>query len=244
VLVATRLGFALFWVRRYDAALQAYDRVLALSPANLPAFYQQASVHLARGDLGGARKVLAVAEQETDTARAMAQFADGLFWVLDEHERALAWGLTPRFFDDDRGSWGLVLADAHWLAGDRPRARAYADSARIALLGQVHDAPNDPAGRIGLGVALAYLGRKSDAIREGERSQALLSHLKDAITVTQLQYQLVQLYVLVDEPGKALDYLEPLLERPRWLSALRLRIDPSFGSLRGNPRFERLVTGM
>ncbi len=137
-----------------------------------------------------------------------------------------------------------MLAETHWLAGDGPRARAYADSARMILAEEAREAPGDPGARVGLGVALAYLGRKPDAIREGERCAALLPNQSDAITVTELQYQLVELYVLVDEPEKALDYLEPLLKRPSWLSAARLRIDPSFEPLRGNPRFERVVSGM
>jgi tetratricopeptide (TPR) repeat protein len=241
VLVATRLGFALFWLRRYAEALQAYDRAIALSPANLPSYYQQASVHLARGDISSARKVLALTMQELDTAKVVAQFADGLSWILNEDERALAWSLTPRFFDNDRGTWGVVLAEAHWLADDRPRAHAYADSAMMMLLDQAREAPNDPAACSRMAVALAYLGRKAAAMREGKRCEALLSTLGDAIEATQIRYQLVQLYVLLDEPEKALDYLEPLLDGPSWLSPSRLRIDPSFGPLRGNPRFEQLV---
>jgi len=44
------------------------------------------------------------------------------------------------------------------------------------------------------------------------------------------------------EPDKALDRLEPLLPIPYYLSPGGLRIDPTFALLRGNPRFERLVT--
>jgi serine/threonine-protein kinase len=42
---------------------------------------------------------------------------------------------------------------------------------------------------------------------------------------------------------KALDQLEPLLKIPYYLSPGWLRIDPTFASLKGNPRFERLVAG-
>ena len=45
------------------------------------------------------------------------------------------------------------------------------------------------------------------------------------------------------EPEQALDRLEPLLKIPYYLSPGWLKIDPTFTPLRGNPRFEQLVTG-
>src|SRR4029077_1647149 len=50
-------------------------------------------------------------------------------------------------------------------------------------------------------------------------------------------------YLLVGEPEKALDQLEPLLKMPYYLSPGWLPIDPTFAPLKGNPRFERLVAG-
>ena len=58
-----------------------------------------------------------------------------------------------------------------------------------------------------------------------------------------IQLQLVRIYLLVGEPEKALDQLEPLLKIPYYLSPGWLKIDPTFAPLRGNPRFERLVNG-
>jgi len=43
---------------------------------------------------------------------------------------------------------------------------------------------------------------------------------------------------------QALDLLEHLLKVPYDLSPGWLRIDPNFAPLKGNPRFERLVTGV
>jgi hypothetical protein len=65
---------------------------------------------------------------------------------------------------------------------------------------------------------------------------------KNATQGAYLQHQLVRIYMLVGEPEKALDELEPLLKIPSNLSPPWLEIDPNFDSLRGNPRFQKLVT--
>ena len=90
---------------------------------------------------------------------------------------------------------------------------------------------------------LAYLGRKEEAIREGERGVALDPISKDADIGPYTQHQLVRIYMLVGEPEKALDQLEPLLKIPDFLSPGWLKIDPNFDPLRKNPRFQKLVAG-
>ena len=76
---------------------------------------------------------------------------------------------------------------------------------------------------------------------EGERGVALLPITRDAYAGAYVQHQLARIYLLVGEPEKALDQLEPLLEVPYYLSPGWLRIDPTFAPLRGNPRFEQLA---
>jgi tetratricopeptide (TPR) repeat protein len=134
-----------------------------------------------------------------------------------------------------------VLAQTWHLRGDAERARAYADSARVALEEQLAATPGDPQRTVIHGLALAYLGRKAEAIQEGERGVALLPVSRDALAGPYLQHQLVRIYLLCGEPEKALDRLEPLLKMPYFLSPGWLRIDPTLAPLRGNPRFERLI---
>jgi tetratricopeptide (TPR) repeat protein len=172
----------------------------------------------------------------------LANFQD-LYWVLDDAQQQNALALPPSAFDDDRGSWGIIRAQLYHLHGDRARAAIYADSSRLAVEEQIRANPEDAQRHAFLGLALAYLGRKADAIREGELGVALAPISKDAITGPYIQHQLARIYLLLGEPDKAIDQLEPLLKLPYYLSPGWLRVDPTFDPLRSNPRFRKLVEG-
>jgi tetratricopeptide (TPR) repeat protein len=246
VLTAFNLAQALLWLRRYPEARAAADRGVALVPTDLGGIQLKAMIALAQGDLVQTRAAVAAVRKEVDPAALVANFAQywDLYWVLDDAQQTLLLGLPPGAFDDNRGSWGIVLAQTYWLRGDQARARAHADSARIAFEAHLLATPQDAQLHVLLGLSLAYLGRKADAIREGERGVALLPIAKDAyLSGPYLQHQLARIYILVGEHEKALDQLEPLLKIPYYLSPGWLKIDPNFDPLRSNPRFQRLVAG-
>lgn len=52
--------------------------------------------------------------------------------------------------------------------------------------------------------ALAYLGRKAQAVQEGQRGLALMPIRQDAFYGAYLQHQLAGIYILVGEPEKVL----------------------------------------
>jgi tetratricopeptide (TPR) repeat protein len=213
------LGNALLGLRRYPEAREAYDRGLALAPANVSLIELKAMTYLGEGDLAGARAVLKAAPKEVEPTALVAYLANyyDLVWVLDEGEREILLRLTPSAFDDDRGTWALCLVQAYALKGDTSNVRTYAEEARKAYEEQLRAAPNDSGRHAALGLALAYLGRKEEAIREGERGVALDPVSKDAESGPYIQHQLVRIYMLVGEPEKALDQLEPLLKIPYYL---------------------------
>jgi TolB-like protein/tetratricopeptide (TPR) repeat protein len=239
------IGDALVRLRRYPEARESFDRALALAPSNAIVIQWKAMSYLGEGDLAGARAALKAAPREVEPTVLVSNLANyqDLVWVLDDEQRDLLLRLTPAAFDDDRGTWAICLAQAYALKGDAANVRTHAEEARKEFEEQLRAAPNDAQRHVILGLALAYAGRKEEAIREGERGVALDPISKDAVNGAYIQHQLARIDILVGEPEKALDQLEPLLKMPYYLSPGWLRIDPNFDPLRGNPRFQKLVEG-
>jgi len=92
-----------------------------------------------------------------------------------------------------------------------------------------------------LGLAYAGLGRKSEAIREGEEAVRMMPLSKDALIGEQLLRYLAEIYMMCGEYEAAIDRLETLMSVPGYMSAAILRIDPLWDPIRSNPRFRRLV---
>jgi serine/threonine-protein kinase len=236
---------ALLGLRRYADAESAADLALALAPTALHIIQLRAIVELQQGDLAAARGVIRSAAASVDRAALLAYLAvyQDLYWVLEDTDQQQLLSFPLSAFDGDRALWGLVLTQVYHQRGDAARVRVYADSARLALEAQLRETPGDAQRQTLRGLALAYLGRKAEAIAAGERGAALVPISRDAQYGPYLQHQLARIYLLVGEPEKALDRIEPLLKIPYFLTPGWLRIDPTFASLRGNPRFERLIAG-
>jgi eukaryotic-like serine/threonine-protein kinase len=240
---ARRLATFQLYSRHYAAADSAVDRAVALAPTNPRMPRTKVMIALARGDRAAARAVIGAAATRVDSTAlfvGLAVFQD-LYWILDEGQQRYVLALPPSAFDDDRANWGIVRAQLYHMRGDRSRTAIYADSARLALEEHSRATPEDPQLHAFIGLAQAYLGHKADAIREGERGVALMPRSRDLFNGAYFQLQLARIYILVGEPDKALDQLEPLLRIPYYLSPGWLRIDPMFDPLRKNPRFRKLV---
>jgi serine/threonine-protein kinase len=234
---ARRIAATLLWLRRYPEAQVALDRALALAPTNLNIIEMKAQLALGQGDLAGARAVVRAALQTIDSAAVLFFFANywDLFWVLDDAQQQQLLALPPSAFDNDRGAWAIVRAQTYWLRNDPAKAKVYADSAQLAMAEQLRATPDNDQRHVLRGLALAYLGRKAEAIQEGERGVAIMPVGRDAFGGAYDQHQLVRIYLLTGEPEKALDQLEPLLKIPYFLSPGLLRIDPYLRAAPGQP---------
>jgi hypothetical protein len=101
--------------------------------------------------------------------------------------------------------------------------------------------PRDPQRVADHAIALAYLGRKAEAISEGQRAVTLEPVAKNSTIGPYVQHQLVRVYLALGENDAAMDQIERLLPIPYFLTAPRMRVDPEFSMLKGNPRFEKLL---
>jgi len=240
---ARRLATVQIFLRHYASADSAADRAVALAPTNPVMVSLKVLAALAQGELDTARAVIRGGERRIDPATLLpflAMYQD-LYWALDDDQQRQVLSLPPSAFDGDRGTWGIVRSGLYRLRGDRTRAAIFADSARLAYEEQSRAAPEDGQRHALLGLALAYLGRKADAVREGRRGVALMPISRDGYLGPYIQLQLVRIHLLTGEPPQALDRLEPLLRVPFYLSPGWLRIDPTFDPLRDQPRFRALV---
>jgi len=221
------------------------DRAIALAPTNMVLVLTKAEIYLQQGDLAGAQRVVHSVPSSVAPAELAAFFGnyDDLYWILDREQQQLLLRLTPAQFDNNRATWAFVLAQVYALHGDQARTRAYADSARIDFEDVLRVAPNNAQVHALRGVVLAYLGRKDEAVREGLRGVELDPVSTDGFGGPYIQLQLVRIYLLVGEPEKALDQLEPLLKLPYHVTPGWLRVDPTFDPLRSNPRFKKLAEG-
>ena len=180
---ATRTLRGLYIYRRsYSQAIEVGDDALASAPSDPQNIQGQAMIFLAQGDLAGARRVIASAPGALGQPALVAYLAtyNDLYWVLTDEQQQVLLRLPPSAFFDDPAAWGSVFMQTLWVRGDKARARAYADTAHRAFQEQLKGAPSDAQLHVLDGLALAYMGRKDEAIAQGEQGMALSPITKDA----------------------------------------------------------------
>jgi serine/threonine protein kinase/tetratricopeptide (TPR) repeat protein len=90
----------------------------------------------------------------------------------------------------------------------------------------------------------AGLGRKEDAIREARQAVDLLPIAKDSYWGPHLVTTLALVYAWTGERDRALEQLEIVAKIPNGPSYGDLKFNPCWDSLRGDPRFEKIVASL
>ena len=127
------------------------------------------------------------------------------------------------------------------IRNDANGAEAAFTRARDEMEKIVREQPDYAQALCVLGMIDAALGLKEDAIREGRRAIELLPVTKDAWLGAALLTNLAITYAWVGEKDLAIKQLEEVLRIPSPVSYGQLKLHPFWDSLRGDPRFEKLV---
>ncbi len=244
-----QLGVTYQTMRRYADADQAFASALAVSKD--PVGERMARVFnelMWKGNPAPLRAELAT------LAPGSNAYTSNIMAIYFEREMARDYAGALKIVESDKAEdWDdpdnivlprrLYVAWASQAAGDTAKATsAYAEveaRSRAALV----DRPDDPDLHLALGFAYAGLGRKAEAVAEGERAVALMPVSQDALTGVDMLAHQAQLYMRVGEPDKAIPLIERVLSIPAGviLSSASLQLDPIWDPLREDPRFKALL---
>jgi tetratricopeptide (TPR) repeat protein len=240
-----------FYLRRYPEGIAVWDRALAIEPNNVELRVYRADFEVAwKADLRALHEV--IASIRATNPGVIQQFADTwLFCALADRDVAAA-----RTALLAAGENTLVSAHAvhfnHWfvegiiarLEGDEQKARAAFEAARAEQEKIVQAQPDYAPPLCVLGVIDAALGRKQEALGEGRRAIELLPVQKDAFNGPLM----IQWYAVsaawVGEKDLAFEELATAAHIPGMLTYGNLKLEPFWDSLRGDPRFEKIVASL
>jgi len=244
-----QLGVTYQSLRRYADADRAYATAMTLSQD--PSGEQMAKVFnelMWKGDPAPFRAALATLKPGSDV------YAGNIMSMYFERTLARDYAGAAKVVEADKAeNWDdpdnivmprpLYLAWALQGAGDTARATAIYEEVAATARTALTERPDDADLYLTLAYADAGLGKKAEAIAEGQRAVALMPVTKDALTGADMLANQAQLYVRVGQPDEAVPLLERVLSMPTGsiLSSALLRIDPVWDPLRDDARFKALL---
>jgi TolB-like protein/Tfp pilus assembly protein PilF len=158
--------------------------------------------------------------------------------------------LDAGFNQGSRDFWLGVVAR---LKGDAEAARAAFMKARTKLEEELRVHPDNMGLLSDLGLIDAALGRKEEALREGRRAMELRARalptaqdpmFGSSTNEASMKMSFAMVCAWAGEPDLALEQLEAVIKIPGGPSYGELRLDPFWDSLRGDPRFEKIVASL
>ena len=246
--IVSGLGVTLFHLRRYDAAERYLDRALGLS------FTEDATrnrIHLllwGRGDVPKAREFLEDVAGDLDPG--LYAIYDAMIELFEQNYDAGLDALAGEVVPPDQKPNALYLqALLARLAGMAEPSQVMIDSLSAVAEERIADYREGEADPFRFqaqltayrGLAHALAGRRSEAERDARLALEMLPVSNDAIEGEIVLEIVAALYALAGNRDGALQALETLVSIPSKLGAGRLRFDPAFDSLRGDPRFDALI---
>jgi TolB-like protein/Flp pilus assembly protein TadD len=245
--ILINLAFNYSALRNFEATEKTLDRAIEVAPQSFATLGLKAYLIVAlRGDLTGAEKQMASLPADVDP-NGFATW--GRWWVLLlQRKLPEALAVIEKFPGEKLNAgtsapWPKALMQGiiHVLEGDKPKAQAEFEQARLVSEKLLREAPEDAARHALHGMILAALDRKQEAIAEGKRAVELQPESRDAFDGPRNTAALAQIYALTGESDEALRLIDHLLEIPAGLTIPMLKLDPVWDPLRKDPRFQQLI---
>jgi serine/threonine-protein kinase len=245
-----------FGLRDWQTAMERMERVLMLAPDSLNVKIQRGYIEFfAKGSTVPIRTALDQIPPNVDPD-GIVTCARWEVSLMDRNPTAAEKVLTQCRLESVTSQTGVPLPKSYLQAcvdlvrGDAAKARAGFEAARPILEMTAAKSPQDATRHAQLGFLYALMGKKTDAVREGERATQLKPIFRDTIEGATAEAFLALIYARVGEPDQAIPRVERLLATPFavdyaeesiTLSDLRTRWE--WDTLRNNPRFQKLLSG-
>ena len=245
--VLLNLAFSYMATRNYEAANKILDRGIEAAPQS---FFEHALkgwlAIIWKGDFSVAEKELALVPPGIDPDGLVTLFRVSILTLQRKFPEALQ--LVHQFPKETLTSRTTALCPKAFLEGalylyqgDKVKAQAAFETARIVANQLVQESFDDAARHGQLGLILAGLGRKEEAIKEGKRAVELLPEAQDALDGPEVAVVLAQIYAWTGEHDQAFELLDHLRQVPNSLTVPILKLDPAWDPLRKDPRFAKFI---
>ena len=240
----TQLGIDLQYLRRFAESVDTLDRAIALPGDSARAQHvKMDALWYWAEDLAAARQAL-----EAFPMGLYPVFGDYLWYWQEVYEGDF--GAAAERMQTTRGEWlgrPIYLQPKELLAGltslwqgEGDLANQQFEIAVAKLRARLIEAPDSAQLLSSLGVALAALGRRDEAIEAALRATEIRPLAKDPWFGQANIEDLAWVYTLVGDHDSALEQLEILLERPSRLTISYLEMDPRWAPLWDHPGFKVL----
>jgi hypothetical protein len=130
------------------------------------------------------------------------------------------------------------------LTKDEAKARVAFTEARTIQEKAVQNEPDYGPPLCVLGLIDAALGRNEEALSEGRRAVELLPVEKDAINGPLMIKYLAMIAAWAGDKDLACEQLAIAVRPPSTVSYGQLKLEPNWDTLRGDPRFEKIVASL
>ena len=234
--------------RRYADQAQTLDRALTIVPGDPATRISRAQVAFDwRADIKPFQVMLATLIAEDPSVAPDVDDPDHALCERNAAATARALTNTPREGLAQNGvnyPHGYFEGLVAYCQGDSGKAQAAFTAARSEVDKIVEKQPDFAPALSLLGMIDAGLGRKEEALREGRRACELVPISKDAIDGVVFAVNLAQIYVWTGEKDLAIEQIEAVERVPNPLSYGFLKLHPQWDSLRGDPRFEKIVASL